>query len=501
MNEKWRISLQVNYPRPRLRGRVSFGLASALASHGLVKVHHYASGVFAGLAVFTARGGEARVGSGALASTLGFVARLFRSFAGLAGFAPSARLAATAVSAPTSYVHLLVTGQSLSAGAANGIVSTTQPSINKMFTSGPLGADPDAAVASGHAVTVPVNYSSVVPLVATLRPTWNPGETYGECPAVGLANHFGSVASRGVMVSSHGISGMTYASLKKGSAAYADGLAQVSAAKSVFAGLGKTLSGVPGIAIMHGESDNWNQISGYESKLIEWQNDYETDIKAITGQGGTIPIFIYQMCATGPGRYTPAPTPGDPGVATAIAALKAYRANPDKIVLVGPNYPWVRNDGIHLRAHGYRSMGVTYARVMKRVLSDGARWVPLMPIAITRTGRVIDVQYHVPTGPLVFDEVRALNPGNFGFGYRDDASSATVESVSIISADTVRITLDVPPTGTNKLVTYGWAETGFGAIDGPFGAARGCLRDSHVEPNAYGYDSFNWGVLFADPVT
>jgi hypothetical protein len=376
---------------------------------------------------------------------------------------------------------ILMTGQSLNVGA-NGTppVSTTQPGNNKMFVGG-------VRAVSGQ-------LASLVPLVATVDAD-PAGGFDGETIANSMADLLSlATPTNSFIVACHGQSGFRYVELKKGTAPYALGMEQAQGATDLGGG---TYAGVLAVATCHGEQDQAFNTTDYAGDLAEWQFDYNGDLKAITGQTADVPLLVYQQCSSPPSGADSAAT------STALESLKAYEADPTKIVLVGPNYPWVRKDGIHLTAHGYRSMGVLYAEVL-RVIQAGGTWSPLRPISIQRTGAIIDITYHVPVPPISFDLARVFNPGNFGFSYTDDSASASVQGVAITGATTVRVTLDGTPTGSNKLIRYGWTGTnwpGGSGPAGPLGSARGCLRDAGYSANIYGYDAFNWGVLFSKPVT
>ena len=58
-------------------------------------------------------------------------------------------------------------------------------------------------------------------------------------------------------------------------------MTQVTNAKSAATTLSRT-SRVIGVTTIHGETDNYNGVSGatYQGYLEEWQNDYDTDVKS-----------------------------------------------------------------------------------------------------------------------------------------------------------------------------------------------------------------------------
>ena len=115
----------------------------------------------------------------------------------------------------------------------------------------------------------------------------------------------------------------------------------------------------------------------------------------------------------------------------------------------------------------------------------GNDWRPLYPVRVEQCGRRLDVQFHVPVPPLLWDdELPAPHQAEDGypewrlgkgFEVRSGAQALEIESVEIISDDVVRITCAAAiPEGA----MLGYAATTDGVkMDG--GTVRwGLLRDS-----------------------
>lgn len=373
--------------------------------------------------------------------------------------------------------HLLIGGQSLSVGALSQVVSTVQPHGNLSFNTG---------VRAGAA-----GLTGLIPLVET----WQ--DNLGETIASGAANLVAELElARGedhvILASAHGVGGQPYAALKKGTAPYAAGMAQVTAGVAITSALGQPYA-VRAVAIIHGESDHLGGNLTYAEDLLAWQSDYEADVKAITGQAHPVPMLLCQMSSyTAFGQAT-SRIPGE--------QLAAADARPDRIFVVGPKYflPYVP-DGVHLTGEGERWLGEHYAKVYRRVLIDGAPWRPLRPALVARAGAVITVRFDVPAPPLVLDETLVSNPGNFGFEYTDASGAPpAITAVELIGPDTVQITLAIEPIAGNRALRY--AYTGVpGQAAGPMTGARGNLRDSDATPSRHGYPLYNWAVHFSVPV-
>jgi hypothetical protein len=372
---------------------------------------------------------------------------------------------------PTFDVNMILsTGQSLSVGAT-GIpaLSKAQPYDNRMFVTGVL------AGATGLTSFVPLAEGSV------------------ETMSSGLANLVTKLArdaggGHDLLVSVHGVGGIAYSGLKKGTTPYATGMAQAKAGLDVAVGLGKTFQ-IRAVTTVHGESDHIANNLAYEANLVEWQHDYETDVNALTGRAGVLPMFQTQMSSwTKFGQATSA---------IPYAQLAAHVNNPGKIVLVGPKYhlPYA-SDGVHLTNEGYRHMGEDYAKAYRRVLVEGGTWEPVRPKSVVRADKVITITFHVPAPPLVLDTAIVSNPGNYGFEFVDDAAvTPGIAEVKLLPPDKVQITLTATPTGANKSVHYAAGGVA-GASAGPTTGPRGNLRDSDATPSRNGYQLYNWCVHF-----
>lgn len=373
--------------------------------------------------------------------------------------------------------HVLGTGQSLSVGA-NGFPALTraQPYDNLMFAPGPMPG--------GEFLT------RFVPL----------GERGLETMSSAFANLVSKMArdegrdggSHALLVSAHGKSSTGYWGLRRGTKAYATGLAQVRAAREIARTHGQSYV-VRAITNVHGESDHVEHNAHYERDLIAWQADYERDVRAITAQAEPIPMFETQMSSWT--RY------GQATSAIPIAQLDAHVHASGKVVLVGPKYHLrYFEDGIHLTNEGYRHMGEDYAKAYRRVVLEGRAWEPVRPRAVTRTGATITIAFYVPSPPLVLDTTTVSDPGSYGFEYVDDSrATPRIASVAVTGPDTVTIDLAAEPTGGHRRVRY--AFTGApGAHAGPTTGPRGNLRDSDATASLSGDALYDWCVHFDEPV-
>lgn len=374
------------------------------------------------------------------------------------------------------YHQILATGQSLVFGWGPSLTNT-QVYNNKMIN---------------------LSKTELIPL----REPW-PGNTWEqESTASSLGNFISSatINSNGFdyksIVTLSGQSGTNYLGLKKGTVPYSNGLLNMSIAKKLTNSLG--LPYIFGaFYVIHGESDMALSASTYKGYLEEWQNDFETDSKQITGQTGTIPLFLCQLSRRGLTSYTNPNTP--------IGQLNAAESNPTKIFLVTPKYMLDYADGVHIPNYSQRRLGEYYGKVMKKVLVDGVAWKPLSPASVSISSNVITVNFHVPVEPLQFDTVKVMSTANYGFEYYDSTNSATITNVALgTNGTSVIITLSNTPTGANKKIAYAYSSSN--DVGGRYDPAspKGNLRDSDTTPALYttglptnfGTELNNWCVHF-----
>ncbi len=400
--------------------------------------------------------------------------------------------------------HVLVTGQSNSVGfAGTPALTTTQPFQNLMFDVGVMTArscDDDGCL----------DYAKPTKLVPLVE-----GDTYFDYPvetiASGLANEAAKLTPQSqLLVSVHGRSGNSYACLRKGGCAFyedksylrpfEEAMKQVEDAKALAASQ-KLDYVVRAVAVIHGESDHYappfpldgtsgaaGGVQTYADALVEWQQDYETSIQALTRQTAPVPLLVSQMSNWNDRPESEIPT----------RQLEAHGRAQGKVVLVGPTYmlPFAE-DCIHFTNHGERRLGEYFAKAYSRVVAGS--WEPLRPIAATRSGTNVVVRFAVPAPPLVLDTERVTDPGGFGFEWvGGDGNTLTIKDVKVTAPDAVTIELASAPSGPGR-VRYAMRATPY-TCPGPTSGPRGNLRDSDATPSMYGYDLTNWAVHFDLPV-
>lgn len=411
--------------------------------------------------------------------------------------------------------HVLVTGQSNSVGfASKPPVSTRQPYSNLMFDVGVMTSG--GCEAKGcRSYQEP---TALVPLVEGDRYDLDPVETM----CSGLANHVTELAGgdgkHDVLASVHGKSGYVYECLRKGSCdealgagfmdPFAEGMRQVKDAKKLVEASGRPYL-VSAVAVVHGESDHYattlpldgtdgtkGAIKTYADALAEWQRDYETEIKAASGQKQGVPLFFSQIA-----NWNDVPASDIP-VQQLLAHTRGVSGQVGtKLVLVAPTYMLdYASDCIHFTAASNRRLGAYFAEAYARVVVQGKPWEPLRPIQVTRAGKLVTVKYAVPTPPLVVDIESVTDPGAYGFSYEDEGEDTPfIESVDQTAEDTITVTLSAEPTAAGKRLRYGQnavPKTCPGPKEGP----RGNVRDSAEATTTEGESLWNWSVVFDAPL-
>jgi hypothetical protein len=386
--------------------------------------------------------------------------------------------------------HVLVIGQSNANGGGDLLLSTDTPG----YTPQPLmfngGVRPGG---TGE------NLASLVPLVESSGGAQSGSETICRGMARQLnvlypgAQFLFSVSAQG---------GANYTVMKKGTAIYADAIAQVTAAKNLAAAAGRQYK-VVAICNLHGEQDQAANNTSYAANLLEWQTDYETDIKAITGQSGTIPMFVDQQSYSAcDGAVAPTPQ----------YVYNAWKSQPEKLILFGARYLYGCQNGsssnLHISSYGQRWHGSLWAEAINAKCLLAQSWKPLSPIAgqVTLSGSTITVNLNVPNPPvqLAYDWVGRVG-ANHGFTYFDDTSPPSVTGVTVSGPAQLTVTLSGTPTGTvgSRKLRYAWGNGTSPGTAGPnYGTIRGNVCDTSVRNSLIdGLPLRNWMCIFEEAVT
>jgi len=311
---------------------------------------------------------------------------------------------------PWDWSGVVGTGQSLAVGEkGQPVKSTNQSHLNLKLSTGalPWPVDPNDTNLSMVPLTEPIGRH------APRYPSSWPENIAGETPHAAMASQVGALvkaASGRDFIGVHGEVGengqcMTY--LKKGAPergtnghSFEAALIETKAITRLAKAAGKTY-GVGAIIITHGECDAGN--SHYEDDLFQLWSDYNTDLRAITGQTQKIQMIVSQQNSQTDG--------------STLAQWKVGVDHPADIVCSGPKYQYPSAEGVHLTTDGYEQLGEKYGQVYYERVVLGNNWQPLQPVGIARgpvtyskvdssetnRGAAIQIRFHVPVPPLDWD--------------------------------------------------------------------------------------------------
>ncbi|MNJ32356.1 hypothetical protein D3C77_270190 [compost metagenome] len=368
-------------------------------------------------------------------------------------------------------LHIISSGQSLAMGSSSPLITTQQPAANRLFT-----LQDGVRLTNQDGTLTPAMVAPFIPLV---------GKTL-ETPVVQLSSQLnrlrGVPSDAGLLTSCHGRGGNSIAQLSKGTLYYTNAMTAVTAAKAHCDTLGLGYA-VPFFDWIQGEADRNAAAGVYTTALLQLQSDFESDVKAVSGQPGKLPMLLDQISNFTAYGITQSNVP--------LEQLQVALDYPDRFVCAGPKY-WVPTveDGVHLQSMSSVRIGSMHARAGEAII-NGQLWKPTHAVSAVRSGSVITLEFYTPSGPLVVDTSSVTDPGNWGLRYVDDTSSASIQSVRLAGRGTVEITLSAVPTGANPRI--GIADIGTAnAAGGPTTGPRSCLRDSSPDLDAYGQPVFNW---------
>lgn len=392
---------------------------------------------------------------------------------------------------PANLMHMEIYGQSLSVGAlAMPIQTTVQKYDNLMFTGGLRHEHP--------AYDVPNFYADFIPLVEAVA---FDGTSGSETPAGGATD-----AIKQLVASENGI---TYTQQKYqllGSTSGEGGqtidqllaLAETSLKPTITAAYNLAQSkgmtyAMPLMGWVQGESDNKPDgitKEQYKSKLQTMISLVNNHLKSLNSGLGLKGVISTQMCSFKRSSRS------EPYIELAI--YEAATAVNSNVYLACPLYIFDYADGFHLLGPSSKWMGAYIGLVHKRVVTDGLDWKPVHPISHVKQGKILEVKFHVPVLPLVFDTTHIKLNTNYGFQLVTSAGAAiAISSVSLTQGDTLKIIAAANIPADAKL-RYAWTPNAEpNRTTGP----RGNLRDSQgndiiFDPTGINKPMHNWCPIF-----
>lgn len=191
-----------------------------------------------------------------------------------------------------------------------------------------------------------------------------------------------------------------------------------------------------------GHTDATN--TSYASQFLTFYDQLNADVKTITGQTADVICLMPQINWSDNGTRNEAVI-----VDQQILDIQDTKSS-RPIYCIGPMYQIT--NFIHSYRAGYRWIGELFGKIAKKIIFDGLDWQPVRPITFTKGTNYVDVQFHVPVGPLQF----ATNANNIdtsltnkGFTYT--GSSLSITGVAVQSSDTIRISLSGAPQNGDRI--------------------------------------------------
>jgi hypothetical protein len=402
---------------------------------------------------------------------------------------------------PDGIYHIVMYGQSLMLGTTSVPVISARQQYNTLMFSGGVrsGYDDDSTF-----------YNSLVPLVEKQVKSKNTGTKLGETPASGCADEMISllikenkwVFDAGSNQFNHKIQ-LLFSSPAEGSKSVKDLSPEgeywdrfkkdVTEGKLLAAKLGKAYN-VPVILWNQGERDIDVRTSaeGYKKGLIALQLKADQFIKSVTHQTNTVRLILYQTSSNNV-RKNRADNP-----VIANAQYELAKSNPYITMSNATYFLPYSGDNVHFTNVASKWNGAIHAVAAKKIIFDQQDWRPIFVKNTSIMGNNVDLNFNVPSPPLVFDTVAVVNPGNWGFRvFNPDGNELNITNITI-AGNSVKISTDTP-LKHGCYVWYGNNGTKTGAVNG----SRGNLRDSqgdiyHV--NIAGQDKRidNWTPIFKE---
>lgn len=269
--------------------------------------------------------------------------------------------------------------------------------------------------------------------------------------------------------------GKSFAQIWKGTVPYNNGLAMVERYVKIAKALGKPVA-VDVLALVHGETDNDNgtsrTVGDYLVRIDGHYANRRPDYKALTGQSTEILALIGQVgsrintkagAVDEQGNPTGESIVVQPFSVVAVDQLQYVKNNPGNAIMYGPNYPlnWLYSDGSlsHIDNFGKILQGEYQEQAIFWHLYDPARkgtWTGLKIKSVTLNGAIADLLCDVPFPPMIIDTTFIADCLNKGVSLQNN--SATVQNVSIVGGNIIRVVFDHAPDHNDALL-FGFTNT------------------------------------------
>ena len=231
---------------------------------------------------------------------------------------------------------------------------------------------------------------------------------------------------------------------------------------------------VPAVCFMQGESDIVDYPgTDFHKLLLQFKEDINHDIKAITHQTEDVRIITYQANALARAEQFYA-TNYDCRETHVPQTFVDLLLTDTLFWASGPTYPYsVVREVVHIDGPSQKQMGHLEALSALAILRHGQRITGLLPTSFEYSDSSVSIHFNVPCPPLVLDTMQVSKVKNYGFSVitpnnQDIATGITVDSCMVY------ISCSASPVGCKVRYAVNGDRMKSGNQNGP----RGNLRDS-----------------------
>ncbi|WP_228704870.1 sialate O-acetylesterase [Klebsiella pneumoniae] len=244
---------------------------------------------------------------------------------------------------------------------------------------------------------------------------------------------------------------------------------------------------------MQGETDQSAGTSAetYKNSFSEMVDTINGYASTVLGRAIELPWFTYQFNSWK--NRTPNTT--YPTIPLALLDLARTR---DDTRLVQPMYMYDYADNAHLLGFDSKICGYRFGLAIEQELITGTKFEPLWSKDISLQGGVANIWYN-PVGKLVLDTSLVTDPGNYGFSVIDPSGNPlTIAEVSV-HLDRLRVRASGGiPSGSKLRIGFVGGTTG--TLPSRTNGPRCCLRDSQgdkikYDPDGIAYRMDNYAIV------
>ena len=231
---------------------------------------------------------------------------------------------------------------------------------------------------------------------------------------------------------------------------------------------------MPALCWMQGETDITDYPgTDYRSIFLKFYEDFNNDVKRITGQKQNIEFICYQTNPVTRAQNFDPLNYDCPETVIPQAMLELVRDSAH-FYASGPMYPYnFEREAIHIDGKGQQEHGRLVAKTALDILRKSPAKHGLLPQNVECHNNEVIINFNVPEGPLVIDTIQVWKAEHYGFSVvtRDHRNIA---KDIVIKGDCIHILCSESPDSCRVRYAINGEKRKSGRRHGP----RGNLRDS-----------------------